>query len=73
MFLGYYQSEFDWNDESAKASKHHRLKRYHSQMYVNGSKCDLNGKSRETEVRFMCEEGSGDHSTGDEPQSCSMS
>ncbi|KAE8626695.1 hypothetical protein XENTR_v10006712 [Xenopus tropicalis] len=72
LFLGYYQSEFDWNDEKAKASKHHRLKRYHSQMYVNGSKCDLNGKSRETEVRFMCEEGTGDYiARVDEPQSCS--
>ncbi|OCT95765.1 protein OS-9 [Xenopus laevis] len=71
LFLGYYQSEFDWNDETAKASKHHRLKRYHSQMYVNGSKCDLNGKSREMEVRFMCEEGTGDYiARVDEPQSC---
>lgn len=34
-----------------KASKQHRLKRYHSQRYVNGSKCDLNGNPRETEVR----------------------
>nr|XP_033793049.1 protein OS-9 isoform X2 [Geotrypetes seraphini] len=72
LYLGYYQSEFDWNNETAKASKHHRLKRYHSQMYINGSKCDLNGQSRETEVRFMCEEGSGDYiARVDEPQSCS--
>lgn len=71
LYLGYYQSEFDWNNETAKASKHHKLKRYHSQTYVNGSKCDLNGKSRETEVRFMCEEGSGDYiARVDEPQSC---
>ncbi|XP_030052450.1 protein OS-9 isoform X2 [Microcaecilia unicolor] len=72
LYLGYYQSEFDWNNETAKASKHHRLKRYHSQMYINGSRCDLNGHSRETEVRFMCEEGSGDYiARVDEPQSCS--
>ncbi|XP_018427113.1 PREDICTED: protein OS-9 [Nanorana parkeri] len=71
LYLGYYQSEFDWSDETAKASKHHKLKRYHSQMYINGSRCDLNGKSRETEVRFMCEEGSGDYiARVDEPQSC---
>ncbi|KAM4046322.1 protein OS-9 isoform 3-T3 [Anomaloglossus baeobatrachus] len=71
LYLGHYQSEFDWNDETAKVSKHHRLKRYHSQMYVNGSKCDLNGKLRETEVRFMCEDGSGDYiARVDEPQSC---
>ncbi|KAL4655526.1 protein OS-9 isoform X1 [Arapaima gigas] len=71
LFLGYYGSEFDWNNETAKASKQHRLKRYHSQSYVNGSKCDINGKPRETEVRFLCEEGSGDYiARVDEPQSC---
>ncbi|XP_029008036.1 protein OS-9 isoform X3 [Betta splendens] len=71
LFLGYYESEFDWNNETAKASKHHRLKRYHSQTYVNGSKCDLNGSPRETEVRFICEEGSSDYiARVDEPQSC---
>ncbi|XP_048856206.1 protein OS-9 isoform X2 [Brienomyrus brachyistius] len=71
LFLGYYESEFDWNNETAKTSKQHRLKRYHSQSYVNGSKCDLNGKPRETEVRFLCEEGSGDYiARVDEPQSC---
>lgn len=71
LFLGYYESEFDWSNETAKASKQHRLKRYHSQTYVNGSKCDLNGNPRETEVRFMCEEGSGDYiARVDEPQSC---
>ncbi|KAM6980730.1 protein OS-9 [Aplochiton taeniatus] len=71
LFLGYYASEFDWSNETAKASKQHRLKRYHSQSYVNGSKCDLNGSPRETEVRFVCEEGSGDYITRvDEPQSC---
>ncbi|XP_069086950.1 protein OS-9 isoform X2 [Pleurodeles waltl] len=71
LYLGYYQSEFDWNNETAKATKHHRLKRYHSQLYVNGSKCDLNGRTREAEVRFVCEEGSGDYIARiDEPQSC---
>ncbi|KAM4741160.1 protein OS-9 isoform 2-T2 [Anableps anableps] len=71
LFLGYYESEFDWNNETAKASKQHKLKRYHSQAYVNGSKCDLNGNPRETEVRFVCEEGSSDYiARVDEPQSC---
>ncbi|XP_078104506.1 protein OS-9 isoform X3 [Sander vitreus] len=71
LFLGYYESEFDWSNETAKASKQHRLKRYHSQTYVNGSKCDLNGNPRETEVRFVCEEGSSDYIVRvDEPQSC---
>ncbi|NXW52824.1 OS9 protein, partial [Nyctiprogne leucopyga] len=72
LFLGYYQSAFDWDDETAKASKQHRLKRYHSQSYVNGSRCDLTGRAREAEVRFLCEEGVGDHiARVDEPQSCS--
>ncbi|XP_051996273.1 protein OS-9-like [Xyrauchen texanus] len=71
LFLGYYDSEFDWTNETAKASKQHKLKRYHSQSYVNGSKCDLNGSPRETEVRFVCEEGSSDFiARVDEPQSC---
>ncbi|MED6258560.1 hypothetical protein ATANTOWER_009029, partial [Ataeniobius toweri] len=71
LFLGYYESEFDWNNETAKASKQHKLKRYHSQAYVNGSRCDLNGNPRETEVRFVCEEGSSDYiARVDEPQSC---
>ncbi|XP_013930573.1 PREDICTED: protein OS-9, partial [Thamnophis sirtalis] len=72
LYLGYYQSAFDWDNETAKASKQHKLKRYHSQTYVNGSKCNLNGKPREAEVRFLCEEGSGDYIARiDEPQSCS--
>ncbi|XP_015226141.1 PREDICTED: protein OS-9 [Cyprinodon variegatus] len=71
LFLGHYESEFDWSNETAKASKQHKLKRYHSQAYVNGSKCDLNGNPRETEVRFVCEEGSSDYiARVDEPQSC---
>ncbi|XP_054859447.1 protein OS-9 [Eublepharis macularius] len=72
LYLGYYQSAFDWDNETAKASKQHKLKRYHSQTYVNGSKCNLNGKPRDAEVRFMCEEGSSDYiARVDEPQSCS--
>ncbi|NXI38433.1 OS9 protein, partial [Galbula dea] len=72
LFLGYYQSAFDWDNEMAKASKQHRLKRYHSQSYVNGSRCDLTGRAREAEVRFLCEEGAGDYiARVDEPQSCS--
>ncbi|NXO93743.1 OS9 protein, partial [Certhia brachydactyla] len=51
LVLGYYQSAFDWDDETAKASKQHQLRRYHSQSYVNGSRCDLTGRAREAEVR----------------------
>ncbi|XP_059924402.1 protein OS-9 [Gadus macrocephalus] len=71
LFLGTYESEFDWSNETAKASKQHRLRRYHSQTYVNGSRCDLNAAPRETEVRFVCEEAAGDYiARVDEPQSC---
>ncbi|NXV58704.1 OS9 protein, partial [Molothrus ater] len=71
LVLGYYQSAFDWDDETAKASKQHQLRRYHSQSYVNGSRCDLTGRAREAEVRFLCEEGTGDYiARVDEPQSC---
>ncbi|XP_076870768.1 protein OS-9 isoform X2 [Brachyhypopomus gauderio] len=71
LFLGYFESEFDWTNETAKVTKQHKLKRYHSQSYVNGSKCDLNGTPRESEVRFVCEEGSSDYiARVDEPQSC---
>ncbi|XP_077430091.1 protein OS-9 isoform X4 [Vanacampus margaritifer] len=71
LFLGYFESEFDWSNETAKASKQHRLKRFHSQTYVNGSKCDISGNPREAEVRFVCEDGSGDYiARVDEPQSC---
>ncbi|XP_017335981.1 protein OS-9 [Ictalurus punctatus] len=71
LYLGFFESEFDWTNETAKATKQHKLKRYHSQSYVNGSKCDLNGSPRESEVRFVCEEGSSDYiSRVDEPQSC---
>nr|XP_057910288.1 protein OS-9 isoform X2 [Doryrhamphus excisus] len=71
LFLGYFESEFDWHNETAKAAKQHRLKRYHSHTYVNGSKCDVSGNPREAEVRFVCESGSADHiARVDEPQSC---
>nr|XP_031363093.1 protein OS-9 [Lonchura striata domestica] len=71
LVLGYYQAAFDWDDETAKASKQHQLRRYHSQSYVNGSRCDLTGRAREAEVRFLCEEGAGDYiARVDEPQSC---
>ncbi|XP_041567512.2 protein OS-9 [Taeniopygia guttata] len=71
LVLGYYQAAFDWGDETGKASKQQQLRRYHSQSYVNGSRCDLTGRAREAEVRFLCEEGAGDYiARVDEPQSC---
>ncbi|OWF41703.1 protein OS-9-like [Mizuhopecten yessoensis] len=73
-FLGYYESEFDWNnqtDQDKRVKNYNRLNRYHSQQYINGTRCDLTGRPRKTEVRFVCEEGAGDTiSRIDEPETC---
>ncbi|KAK3106514.1 hypothetical protein FSP39_021483 [Pinctada imbricata] len=75
IMLGYYESDYNWDNGTEKESKYkarNRLNRYHSQQYVNGSKCDLTGKARRTEVRFVCEEGTGDYIYRlDEPETCS--
>ncbi|XP_076093847.1 uncharacterized protein LOC143064699 [Mytilus galloprovincialis] len=69
VYLGYYDSEKDWSE---RGESYNKLNRYHSQSYVNGSKCDLTGDKRKTEVRFVCDEGSGDHiGRIDEPETCS--
>ncbi|XP_013401270.1 protein OS-9 [Lingula anatina] len=71
IFLGHYESEFDWNNETIKKDAKNRLNRYHSQQYVNGSNCDLTGVPRRSEVRFLCDEGTGDHVVSvHEPQTC---
>ena len=69
IYLGYFESEKDWSE---REESNNRLNRYHSQTYVNGSKCDLTSLHRKTEVRFICDEGSGDHiGRIDEPETCS--
>jgi len=47
-------------------------KTYQPQWYNNGSKCDLTGKPRQTELRFVCNEAATQQFIGDifEPQSC---
>jgi len=47
-------------------------KTYQPQWYTNGSKCDLTGRSRQTELRFVCNEAATQELVGDifEPQSC---
>ncbi|XP_033927407.1 protein OS-9 isoform X2 [Melopsittacus undulatus] len=71
LYLGYYHSAFDWDNETAKVLRHNRLRRYHSQNYVNGTQCDVTGRAREAEVRFLCDEGSPDRlSRVDEPNTC---
>ncbi|XP_071499732.1 uncharacterized protein [Diadema antillarum] len=71
IILGIFESEMDWANKSHSDAKRHRLNRYHSHRYGNGSKCDLTGKPREVEVRFMCAENQLDSvSRIDEPESC---
>ncbi|KAG0726980.1 Protein OS-9 [Chionoecetes opilio] len=68
IILGKYESEYNWRNSSETKN---RLQRFHSQFYVNGTKCDLTGEARGTEVRFHCEDGVGDYiQRVDEPESC---
>lgn len=68
LILGKYESEYNWKNSSETKN---RLQRFHSQFYVNGTKCDLTGEPRRTEVRFHCEDGVGDYiQRVDEPESC---
>lgn len=48
IILGKYESEYNWKNSSETKN---RLQRFHSQFYVNGTKCDLTGEPRGTEVR----------------------
>uniref|UniRef100_A0A1W7RA13 Protein OS-9 n=1 Tax=Hadrurus spadix TaxID=141984 RepID=A0A1W7RA13_9SCOR len=71
--LGIYDSDFDWDNETNReqSSENHQ-KRYHSQFYNNGTKCDLTGLPRNAEIRFVCEEELGDYIYRvDEPGTCS--
>jgi len=45
---------------------------YYPEWYTNGSKCDLTGRGRETELRFVCNEKAPREFIGDifEPKSC---
>ncbi|XP_031563676.1 protein OS-9-like [Actinia tenebrosa] len=72
MSLGVYSSETDWSKEKIELPySKNSSKRFHSQFFVNGTKCDLNGELRSTQVKFKCEPDSQDHVTMvDEPSSC---
>ncbi|XP_076054209.1 uncharacterized protein LOC143032884 isoform X2 [Oratosquilla oratoria] len=68
LILGKYESEYNWKNSTETKN---RLQRFHSQFYVNGTKCDITGEPRRAEVRFHCEEGVGDYiQRVDEPESC---
>lgn len=69
--LGLYESDYDWENETDQDKFKHVKQRYHSQMYTNGTKCDLTGQPRTAEVRVFCEEDAGDYIYRvDEPGTC---
>ncbi|XP_055859543.1 protein OS-9-like isoform X2 [Biomphalaria glabrata] len=64
IYLGYYESDFDWNNETAREDRLKskvNMNKYHSQVYTLGTKCDLTNQMRRAEVRFLCEENSEDY------------
>ena len=69
MILGLYDHDEELEEETASTVK---FKRHHSQIYKNGSQCDLTGSPRQTEVRFECDPTAVIDiiTTVDEPQSC---
>ena len=64
MILGLHEPAKD-NFEPSNAT-------FLAQWYTNGSKCDLTGQPRQTELRFVCNEAAVQDFIGDifEPQSC---
>jgi len=70
LHLGYYHFDKEL-DEDLKNSET-KIKRHHTQIYANGSNCDLTGNARQTEVRFECDPTSVMDAIiqVDEPQSC---
>ncbi|XP_055945301.1 protein OS-9-like isoform X2 [Argiope bruennichi] len=69
--LGLYDSDYDWSNDTDEDKFKHVKQRYHSQYYVNGTKCDLTGHPRSAEVRLYCEEDAGDYIYRvDEPGTC---
>lgn len=64
MILGVHSAGLDNWEPSNKT--------YLPQWYTNGSRCDLTGRARQTELRFVCNEAATVEFIGDifEPQSC---
>ncbi|VDN98889.1 unnamed protein product [Rodentolepis nana] len=47
LSLGLFTKDYDWSDPQVTG-------RYHSQFYDHGSICDVTGKPRSTEIRYVC-------------------
>ncbi|KFK22708.1 hypothetical protein AALP_AAs49083U000300 [Arabis alpina] len=58
FYLGMFDPEETavFNQTVSDASTTAASQRYHSHVYTNGTTCDLTGKPREVEVRFVCAE-----------------
>ncbi|XP_042896237.1 protein OS-9 isoform X2 [Parasteatoda tepidariorum] len=70
LTLGLYELDNKWEDELYE-EKFERVKPHHAQSYVNGTKCDLTGLPRNTEVKIFCEEDSLDYINWiTEPETC---
>ncbi|XP_075239247.1 uncharacterized protein LOC142334808 isoform X3 [Convolutriloba macropyga] len=56
LSLGHFSHETVWDNEtfSVEELRSRQTIRYHSQYYRNGSKCELTGAARETQVKFYC-------------------
>ncbi len=58
QILGHYDSDYDWQSENGGGIPEEEIvgaRKYHSQFYTNGTKCDLTGHFRRAEVRFVCD------------------
>ncbi|KRX64429.1 Protein OS-9, partial [Trichinella sp. T6] len=66
--------DYDWSNQSDVVAKFGDTKQnvYHSQIFTNGTICDLNNEFRQSEIRFFCDfdfNGAYLYSV-DEPVSC---
>ncbi len=70
MVLGFYDHDEEWTEDESSDKEtsdefgEHKQKipkQHHSQLYANGSKCDLTGNLRHTEVRVSPETISQEH------------
>jgi len=57
--LGKFESDYNWEateEWEASSKSPSKMRKHHSQYYVDGSTCDLTGEPRKTEVRFKCDD-----------------
>ncbi|XP_003378572.1 protein OS-9 [Trichinella spiralis] len=74
LMLGMFGQDYDWSNHSDVVAKFGDTKQnvYHSQIFTNGTICDLNNEFRQSEIRFFCDfdfNGAYLYSV-DEPVSC---